>query len=89
MSVEFRRAALADLAYIHDYIAERNPQAALRMAREIVDACEKLELFPERGRAGRQPGTRELTTVWPYIIVYRYDAGLVSILRVWHGRQSR
>jgi plasmid stabilization system protein ParE len=34
-------------------------------------------------------GTREITTVWPYVIVYRVTAAEVQILRVWHGAQDR
>ncbi len=34
---------------------------------------------------------RELTAVWPYIIVYEVNsqAEEVSVLRVWHGAQDR
>ncbi|ESQ79799.1 type II toxin-antitoxin system RelE/ParE family toxin [Asticcacaulis sp. YBE204] len=45
--------------------------------------------MPERGRPGLVAGTRELTSVWPYVIVYRHSAERVDILRIWHGVQSR
>ncbi|MBI1331159.1 MAG: hypothetical protein GC166_14780 [Alphaproteobacteria bacterium] len=50
--------------------------------------CDRLEMFPERGRPGRRRGTRELTTVWPYVIVYRVRGETVEVLRIWHGRQQ-
>ena len=65
MTVDFTWSARRDLAQIHAYIAKDSPSAASRMAVEIVAACDRLELFPERGRPGKRRGTRELTTVWP------------------------
>ena len=63
--------------------------AASRVAVELVAACDRPELFPERGRPGIEPGTRELTTVWPYVIVYRIGGDTIEVLSVWHGRQDR
>lgn len=77
-----------DLQHIREYISTDRPQAASRLAIELVAACDRLELFPERGRPGRVEGTRELTTVWPYVIVYRIEGAKIEILRVWHGRQE-
>lgn len=89
MTAIFSPEAQADLQRIRTYINQDNPSAASRMAIEIIAACDRLEIFPERGRIGKQSGTRELTTVWPYVIVYRVKAGSVEIVRIWHGRQNR
>ncbi len=89
MTVRFTRRAINDLASIREYIATDNPTAASRMAVELVAACDKLELFPERGKLGLREGTRELTTVWPYVIVYRIDGTDIDILAIWHGAQDR
>lgn len=90
MSVRFTRRALKDLAAIRSYIAADKPQAASRFAVELIAACDHLEYFPERGRPGLRRGTRELTTVWPYVIVYRYRAGGdIEILTIWHGARER
>ena len=90
MSVIFTRRALRDLSAVRAYIAEDDPSAASRMAVEIVAACDRLEFFPERGRPGLIRGTRELTTVWPYVIVYKvYPNRDVEILSIWHGAQLR
>jgi plasmid stabilization system protein ParE len=89
MSVVFTRRALRDLANIHAYIVEDDPLAASRMAVELVVACDRLELFPERGRPGLRRNTRELTSVWPYVIVYRVLRHNVEILAIWHGAQNR
>lgn len=89
MPVIFTRRALRDLANIRSYIADDSPAAASRMAVELVAACDRLEYFPERGRPGLLPGTRELTTVWPYVIVYRAKGEQIDILSIWHGAQDR
>jgi toxin ParE1/3/4 len=89
MSVRFTRRAINDLACIREYIANDNPMAASRMAVELVAACDRLELFPERGKPGLRHGTRELSTVWPYVIVYCISGADIDILAIWHGAQDR
>ena len=89
MSVSFTRRALRDLTDIRANVAEDNPEAASRLAVEIVAACDRLEHFPERGRPGLRGGTRELTTVWPYVIVYAVSGSDVEVLAIWHGAQDR
>jgi plasmid stabilization system protein ParE len=90
MPVKFTRRALRDLINIQTYIANDDPYAASRMAVELLAACDRLEPFPERGRPGLKRDTRELTTVWPYTIVYRVTSDrVVEVLSIWHGRQNR
>ncbi len=88
--VNWRPVAFADLTRIIRHIAEENPIAGRQVGRDLLLATDSLVIFPNRGRVGRIPGTRELVAVRPYIIVYEvtgHDA--VTILRVWHGAQSR
>lgn len=88
--VRWRPVAFADLFRVVANITAENPIAARRIGREILLAGDSLESFPYRGRLGRVPETRELVTVYPYIIVYEVDdSGRVHILRVWHGAQDR
>ena len=89
MPVIITRAALSDLESIRAYIGRENPAAASRVAIQIVAACDRLEYLPERGRPGMIAGTREITSLWPYVIIYRISPGEVEILRVWHGAQRR
>lgn len=89
MPVILTRAALNDLAGIRAYIGERNPAAASRIAVQLLAACDRLEYLPERGRPGLVQGTREITAIWPYVIVYRITPHAVEIVRVWHGAQDR
>ncbi|WP_126421009.1 type II toxin-antitoxin system RelE/ParE family toxin [Asticcacaulis excentricus] len=89
MPVVFSPKALDDLAAIRTFIGFDNPFAASRMAVRLVAVCDQLEQMPERGRPGRYPGTRELTSVKPYVIVYRRKVDRVEIVRIWHGAQQR
>ncbi len=90
MAVVWRARALSDVGRIVRHIAADNPIAAKRVGRELLLAGDSLVTFPRRGRPGRQPGTRELLALPPYIIVYRVAAdGTVTVVRIWHSAQER
>jgi addiction module RelE/StbE family toxin len=91
VKIRWRRQAETDLDGILAYLAERNPSAALDIAQSLVLAADSLATFPNRGRPGKIPGTRELAAVHPYLLVYEVDADadMVRILRVWHGARDR
>ncbi len=91
MRVVWRAGARDDRRRIFSYLAERNPAAAARLIEALILVADSLASFPERGRPGRAPGTRELAAVYPYLLVYEIDqaASMVRILRVWHGAQDR
>jgi plasmid stabilization system protein ParE len=55
-----RKEATADLASIHDYIAQDSPRNARRVVMRIRDTVRNNLLeFPDMGRASRVAGTRE------------------------------
>lgn len=89
MRVMWADSALDDVEQIVTYINRFNPMAARRVAQAILDAGDGLARFPARGRFGSVAGTRELVTVWPYVILYEVEPDAVRILRVWHGAQDR
>ena len=57
------------------------------MAKTLHDGAMSLEAMPHRGRGGRIAGTRELVFA-PYVIVYRVEAEIVEILRIYHNAQD-
>lgn len=89
MRVVWTDQAALDVERIASYIAQENPAAARRVARELLIAGDSLGMFPRRGRRGRVPGTRELVAAFPYVIIYSVGADAVDVLRVWHGAQDR
>jgi addiction module RelE/StbE family toxin len=86
VKLRFTRQALADLENAHTYIAERNPRATAATAARIRNAIGGLTLFPDRGRAGRISGTRELVIpATPFIVAYRVGDGHIDVLAIMHG----
>jgi plasmid stabilization system protein ParE len=59
------------------------PVAARRAGRELLLAGDSLVTFPHRGWPGREPSTRELGALQPYIIIYRIAPDdMVTIVRI-------
>lgn len=91
MKVAWRARAVEDRREIFSYIATRNHAAAVQLNEALILAGDSLATFPNRGRAGSVPGTRELVAILPYVLIYQVDlaADTVRILRVWHGARDR
>ena len=82
--------ARARLQEIHAYIALDKPDAAERMATRIVAIVEALRNHPHLGRAGAEPGVRELVVGGTsYIILYQFRGRRITINTIWHGAQRR
>jgi toxin ParE1/3/4 len=87
MIIKWSNEALADLSSLRDYISADSPAAAQKLAMKIITSVEyNLPDNPHMGRPGRVNGTRELVIAnTPYIVPYRVKAGVIQILRVYHG----
>jgi toxin ParE1/3/4 len=82
--------ALARLREIRAYVAQDKPDAAARLATRIVAVVEALRNHPRLGRAGTEPGIRELVIGGtPYIVLYRIHGKRVVISTIWHGAQRK
>jgi toxin ParE1/3/4 len=78
--IRWSDAALTDLFRLRTGLAA---EGARRVGRLIAETADILAEFPERGRDGTAPGTRELPLPGlPWRLVYRTGAGGVMILRV-------
>lgn len=76
------------LQEIRAYIAKDKPAAAERLAIRIVAVVEALREHPHLGRAGAEPGIRELVIGGtPYVVLYRARGKKVTISTIWHGAQ--
>src|SRR5258708_7399951 len=62
MRVRYTLPALADLASILDYIADRSPQGALRIQRRIQVIINLLLQYPWAGAPTEDPSIRRMTT---------------------------
>jgi toxin ParE1/3/4 len=67
------------------FITADNPAAAARVRRQIKTTVLRLCEFPQSGRIGHVPATREMVvTGLPYVVVYRVPLDSIEILRVFH-----
>jgi toxin ParE1/3/4 len=80
--------ALRDLASLREYISRERPTAERQVGRTL-SAVQRLTEFPQSGRPGRRPGTRELVVVsrTAYLVAYRIQGELIEALAVLHGHQ--
>lgn len=85
----YGRRVRGDFESIRDYISRDRPAAGMRLVQRLIAACEELVEFPEAGRLGVEPGTRELVTVSPYIVVYTVTDETVEVSRIFHAAQDR
>lgn len=89
MRLEWSVLASLDRDEIFDHIGANSPRAAASIDDRIGERVKSLAEFPELGRPGRNPGTRELVVNrTPYIVVYRLMADAVLILRILHGARQ-
>lgn len=91
-SLTWTPRALADLARLHRFLAERNPKAARRAVRALRGGLRLLEAHPEAGRPaeGMDPAFREWWIAFSgsgYLALYRLDGPRVVVLAVRHGRE--
>jgi toxin ParE1/3/4 len=87
--IRWLNIALNDLDKSIEYLAQRNINAANKLAERIWNSVELLLNNPKIGRPGRILGTRELViSGTSYIIPYRIKDDEIQILRVLHGARK-
>ncbi|MEY2878197.1 MAG: hypothetical protein RLZZ15_577 [Verrucomicrobiota bacterium] len=84
--------ARADLGGAVRFIAVEgeNPEPALRIGHELLDAALSLAILPRRGSpVRRRPGMRKLSHRY-WLIFYQVNeaAQWVEIVRIWDGRKD-
>ena len=90
VEVVWSALARARLQQIRAYVAKDKPEAAARLATRIVAVVEALREHPYLGRAGAEPGIRELVIGGtPYLVLYRVQRRRVTISTTWHGAQRK
>ncbi len=91
VKVQYTRRALRHLISIDQYVRERNPPAADKIAERIEYTIKFLRDFPYSGRSGRRGGMREIRVPnLPYVVAYRIQPDeTVLILGVYHAAQRR
>lgn len=84
MKIVWTPEAEQDRAAIWEYLADRDPAAALRIDQLFSDAVAQLADFPMLGHVGEIAGTRELTPHRSYRLVYEVTGDTLWILVLIH-----
>jgi plasmid stabilization system protein ParE len=89
MRLRYTLPALADLASILDYIADRSPQGAARIHARIQGVTILLLQYPQAGTATVDPTIRRMTTTpYPYLIFYETTDDEIIVHAVRHGARD-
>jgi toxin ParE1/3/4 len=89
--LEWSPRSRRNLTAIRDYIiSQENPTSAQAVVTFIVESADILRTQPMIGKPINRPSTRELVlTKYPYTLVYKIKAGMISIAAVVHQAQFR
>lgn len=85
MKVIWTPEAEQDRLAIWDYLAARDPAAAVRMDERFAQAAAQLADFPMLGHVGEVHGTRELTPHRNYRLVYELIDSTIWVLVLIHA----
>lgn len=88
--VTVSRQALTDIDRLEFWLLDKDPNAALEVARRVREAIRSLAEFPERGAPGAH-STRDLYVRFGtagYRIRYTIEIGQVLVTRIWHSREA-
>lgn len=91
MRIRWTPEAAADLARLHDFLAQFNPGAALRVVIALRHAVRELPAHPRLGAAlaGFEPREVRRLVVGDYELRYEIAGDAIHILRFFHGREDR
>jgi plasmid stabilization system protein ParE len=86
-------SALRDIARLHSFLAPKSRAAAARAVRTIRQGVAALSSHPEIDRPIADMPTEFREWFVPfgnagYVVRYRYDHGLVTILAIRHSREA-
>ena len=94
MKLKFTPAAIRDLQNMSDYISDvlRNPVAAARIKKNILNACSTLKQQPLIGgsvmeKTGHKTDLRFLVCE-KHLIFYKVEVDEISVVRIINGRMD-
>jgi toxin ParE1/3/4 len=89
VKLRYAPRAHADIAHIHEYIAQHNAGAATSVVRQIRLTSRLLARYPGLGRETDIPGVRVFPTArYPYLVYHRVRGDEVVVIHVRDGRRD-
>jgi plasmid stabilization system protein ParE len=92
MRLVYSEDAVADLARLRVFIAEKDPAAAARVAADLVARVEHLGRFPNLGRSVVDAPEADIVRDAVFgknVVRYSVHGDAVVVLRVWHHYEDR
>jgi toxin ParE1/3/4 len=90
MRLVYSRRALAQLASVYNYLLERNPRAAEKVAGSIRETIARLEHLPLLGKLTDEGDVHVvIEPEYLYRVFYRTDDKVVTVIRVLHRSRCR
>lgn len=92
MNITYTAEAIADLIRLREFIEEKNPQAARRVAQTIQQKIQQLKTFPLIGVGVEEAPDPEVIRdliMGNYVVRYLVHHNEVYILRIWHHEERR
>lgn len=91
MKVKYSPESIGDLQRVVEFVENKNPYAARRIAIDLQEGVERLKQFPQIGlpvlKAADPEQLRDLY-VGEYTVRYLITDEAIYILRIWHGKEN-
>lgn len=91
MKVKYSPESIEDLQRVVEFIENKNPYSARRIAIDLQEGVDKLKQFPEIGlpvlKAIDPEKIRDLYVV-NYTVRYLITEEIIYILRIWHSKEN-
>lgn len=91
MKIYYAPEFITDLERLRAFIAEYNPQAAQRIAGELLEGINRLKIFPKMGLpAFKAPQPEDIRDLYigQYTVRYLLAGNRIYILRIWHNKEG-
>lgn len=91
MKIKYSPESINDLERLVNFVENKNPLAARRIAIDLLEAMQKIKQFPQIGlpvsSAKSRNQIRDLY-IQKYTVRYLITNTVVYILRVWHNKEN-
>ena len=91
MKVRYSPESIEDLQRVVEFVENKNPYAARRVAIDLQEGVQKLKEFPLIGlpvsKASDPERIRDLY-ISQYAVRYLVTDEVIYILRIWHGKEN-